>query len=360
MPKVRLSGQVDGSQDPTREERARLLYMLFAGGWDIDNANGDELITLGNIQGKIKGADAFVFTRGSTLQELFKAVSVFVGYQTLDADLSGKPTAIMNGDGSWQSLFSLLEHLQELGTIKQDYRDFIVPVKSAKNVVRRLEEVQERVIADEGRHHAEGLGEDSSNVQSHDTPLPDDHAGNVCVFCSASIEDPAYLGDGYTLGKLLAENQLGCVSGAGKTGVMGAVVRGSVDAGGWTGGSNVPHIIELEGLPKGLSSFWLRPDIYTRMEVMIENSDSFVAYPGGAGTVQEVLALLLMKHDGDPLMKGKPVVIFDRKDEKTGKRFWAPFIDMLSKTCCAKEFIVVDELDDVVPAVKKAMPLVEA
>ena len=31
MPKVRLSGKVDGSQDPTREERARLLYLLFAG-----------------------------------------------------------------------------------------------------------------------------------------------------------------------------------------------------------------------------------------------------------------------------------------------------------------------------------------
>jgi histidinol-phosphate/aromatic aminotransferase/cobyric acid decarboxylase-like protein len=30
--------------------------------------------------------------------------------------------------------------------------------------------------------------------------------------------------------------------------IMGAVVKGSVEAGGWTGGSNVPHIIELEGL----------------------------------------------------------------------------------------------------------------
>mgnify|MGYP002635509186 CR=1 FL=1 len=150
---------------------------------------------------------------------------------------------------------------------------------------------------------------------------------------------------------MLAEHRMGCVSGAGKTGVMGAVVRGSVDAGGWTGGSNVPHIIELEGLPDGLSSFWLRPDIYTRMEVMIENSHAFVAYPGGAGTVQEVLALLLMKQDGNPLMKNKPVVLFDRKDEATGHRFWTPFIELLQDTCCKDEFQIVRELDEIIPAV---------
>ena len=354
MPKVRLSGQVEGPADPSREERARLLYMLFAGGWDIENANGDQRITLGNVQDTIRESDAFVFTEGSTLQELFKATSVFVGYQTLDAELTNKPTVILNGDESWNTLFHLFEHLQELGTIKQDYRDFIVPVRSAENVVLRLNEASQRGTPDAGRHLAHEGG-DPSKAKSHDTPLPDDHVANVCVFCSASIEDASYLEDGYKLGKWLAEHRLGCVSGAGKTGVMGEVVRGAVDAGGWTGGSNVPHIIELEGLPKGLSSFWLRPDIYTRMEVMIENSEAFVAYPGGAGTVQEVLALLLLKHAGDPLMKDKPVVIFNREDERTGKRFWAPFIEMLGKTSCSDCYEVVDEMSDIIPAIKSGI-----
>ncbi len=348
MPKVRLSGQIDGHKDPSREERARLLYLLFAGGWDISNANGDQKVTLGNVQDQIIESDAFVFTRGSTLEELFKAVSVFVGYQTLDADLSGKPTVIMNGDQSWEPFFSLLLHLQKLGTIRQDYRDFLMPVKEAQNVVHRLQESLEKGIPDAGRH--EGQKNSIRDVKSYETPLPDDTVGNVCVFCSASIEDEAYLSDGYDLGKMLAQHRMGCVSGAGKTGVMGAVVRGAVDAGGWTGGSNVPHIIELEGLPLGLSSFWMRPDIYTRMEVMIENSGAFVAYPGGAGTVQEVLALLLMKQQGDPLMAGKPVVLFDRKDERTGQRFWAPFIELLLETCCKDDFLVVKELDKVIPA----------
>ena len=84
---------------------------------------------------------------------------------------------------------------------------------------------------------------------------------------------------------------------------------------------------------------------------MIERSDSFVAFPGGAGTVQEVLALLLLKQVGHEVMKDKPVVLFDRLDEKTGKRFWTPLIELLGKTCCEDDFTVVTELDAIIPAV---------
>ncbi len=132
---------------------------------------------------------------------------------------------------------------------------------------------------------------------------------------------------------------------------MGEVVRGSVEAGGWTGGSNVPHIIELEGLPEGLSSFWLKPDIYTRMEIMIERSEAFVIFPGGAGTVQEMLALMIFKHQKVKGMAGKPVIIFDRIDTE-GRRFWTPLIKLLDEWCYDGEFVVVQELSEIVPTVK--------
>jgi uncharacterized protein (TIGR00730 family) len=153
---------------------------------------------------------------------------------------------------------------------------------------------------------------------------------------------------------MLAENKIGCVSGAGRSGIMGAVVKGSVEAGGWAAGSNVPHIIELEGLPEGLSCFWLRPDIYTRMEVMIENSDAFIIFPGGAGTVQELLALMIFKHQKNPLMAGKPVVIFNRPTPGD-IGFWDPLIDLLSDMCVPGDFIVARELEDILPAITPAM-----
>lgn len=347
MPKVRLAGTVRGEKDPNRETRARLLYSLFSKGWDIYNSNGDQRISLSNIERKIIESDAFVFTPGATLEDFFKAVSVFVGYQTLDVNLSGKPTVLLNSDGSWNSLFALLSHLNRMGTVRQNHEDYLLLANSPEEVLSLLENARREGLPSVGR---EKIG--THPLSSFDTPLPHNHEGNVCVFCSASIEDPAYLSDGYEFGKLLAENRLGCVSGAGNSGIMGEVVRGSVDAGGWTGGSNVPHIIELEGLPTGLSSFWLKPDIYTRMEIMIEKSDAFVIFPGGSGTVQEMIALMIFKHQSHTSMKNKPVIIFNRKDAQ-GKNFWAPLIEMLNVWCYDGEFVVVEELSDLVPTIQK-------
>ncbi len=349
MPKIRLSGTVQGADDPNRAARARLLYLLFAKGWDIYNSNGDQRISLANIEKKIIESDAFVFTPGATLEDMFKAISIFVGFQTLDQNLAGKPTVILNDDGSWDALFAILAHMKGLGTVAQEYDQFLHMVDSAEAVLDELERIRATGHPEAGRHKFE-----DAEVTIMETPMPADYVGSACVFCSASLEDPLYLADGEALGGILADNKIGCVSGAGRSGIMGAVVRGAVKAGGWTAGSNVPHIIRLEGLPDGLSSFWLRPDIYTRMEVMIENSDAFVIFPGGAGTVQELLALMIFKHQGSPLMEGKPVVIFNRKNAD-GMAFWDPVIEMLGKMSKPEDFVVVEELGEILPAILPGM-----
>jgi uncharacterized protein (TIGR00730 family) len=354
MATLRLSGTVLGPNDPNRASRARLLYLLFAKGWDIYNANGDQRITLSNIEKKIIESDAFVFTPGATLEDMFKAISIFVGFQTLDRNLAGKPTVILNEDASWNPFFAVLSHLHKMGTVVQRFEDFLLTVQTPEAVVDALEQVKSHGIPDAGRHPIE-----ESEVTILEAPVPDDYIGNACVFCSASLEHPDYLADGEALGRILAENKIGCISGAGRSGIMGAVVRGSVGAGGWTGGSNVPHIIKLEGLPDGLSSLWLRPDIYTRMQVMIENSEAFIIFPGGAGTVQELLALMIFKHQKNPLMDGKPVVIFNREN-RSGQRFWDPVIDLLSDMAQPGDFVVANTMEDLLPAITPGMKKLHA
>ena len=349
MATIRLSGTVLGADDPNRASRARLLYLLFAKGWDIYNSNGDQRITLTNIEKKIIESDAFVFTPGATLEDMFKAVSIFVGFQTLDRNLAGKPTLILNEDASWNPFFAVLAHLRKMGTVRQNFAEFLVTVDSPEEVLTALDRLKALGIPDAGRHPIE-----ESEATILDAPVPGDYIGNACVFCSASLEDPRYLADGEALGRILAENKIGCISGAGRSGIMGAVVKGSVKAGGWTAGSNVPHIIQLEGQPDGLSSLWLRPDIYTRMQVMIENSDAFIIFPGGAGTVQELLALMIFKHQKNPLMDGKPVVIFNR-EHHTGRRFWDPLIDLLSDVAMPGDFVVANMMEDLLPAIRPGM-----
>lgn len=318
-----------------------MLYLLFANGWDIYNSNGDQRITLSNIEQKIVESDAFVFMPGASLDDLFKAVSIFVGYQTLDIHLFGKATVLLNSDKSWDSLFDLLDSLHGLGTIRQNYRQFLLQAEKPESVLDTLARVDKEGLPDVGREKIT-----KCHAESFENPYDREVSRKVCVFCSASIEDPAYLNEGYALGRLLAEAGVGCVSGAGTTGVMGAVVRGAVSANGWTGGSNVPHIIELEGLPEGMTSFWLRRDIYTRMEVMIENSDAFVIFPGGAGTVQEMLALLIFKQMGSSLMDGKPVVIYN-KQLPEGGGFWDHLVKMLDPWKDSGYYTIAKDLDEV-------------
>jgi len=344
MQTIRLSGKINGTEDPNREIRAQMLYALFATGWNIQNSNGDEDITLNNIEEKIIAANAFMFMPDPTLQDIFKAISIFVGYQTLDPNLSDKPTVILDTNQSWQSLFSLLASLKKLGTIDQDYNEYLLQAGSTQTALQYLKHSNHNGIPAVGREKI-----NAATSQSFSLKKPSTIKKNVCVFCSASIKDQDYLDEGYALGELLAQSNIGCISGAGKTGVMGAVVQGCVDAKGWAAGSNVPHIIELEGLPQGLSEFWLRDDIYTRMEVMIEKSDGFIIFPGGSGTVQEMLALLIFKNMGDALMKDKPVVIYNKPlNLAKTQGFWDELITLLAPWDDGKCFTVVDNINDAV------------
>ena len=186
MPKVRLAGTVKGEKDPNRQSRAKLLYRLLSKGWDIYNSNGDQQISLENIEKKIIEAEAFVFTPGATLEDLFKAVSIFVGYQTVDKNLENKPTVLLNSDKSWTGLYELLSHLNAMGTVKQDARDFLLEAEQVEEVISLLDKARSAGVPDAGR---EKTGQVAGT--SFETPLPANHAGNVCVFCSASIEDPA-------------------------------------------------------------------------------------------------------------------------------------------------------------------------
>lgn len=337
-PVVRLAGRMGGGTSSQAAAREEVLRSLVLAGWRIENSNGDDAITLGNIENRIAGADAFVFLPEAGLPDLFKAASVFVGYQTRDRNLSGKPTVVLNSDGSWDHFFRLLRHLHSRGMIRQRIEDYLCIATDPGGVVGLLAGARDRA-RNPAANGAKGM------------PIEDKVVGGlfpkVCVFCSASSEDPAYLAEGYWLGSQLAREGLGCISGAGNSGMMGAVVRGVVEAGGWAAGSNVPHIIELEGLPDGLACFWPRPDIYTRMEVMIERSDAFVIMPGGAGTVQEALALMIFKSAGHPLTKGKPVVIFNRLD---AGGFWDPLVDLLG--AWRENFVVVDRREEILPAVR--------
>lgn len=117
--------------------------------------------------------------------------------------------------------------------------------------------------------------------------------GSICVYCgSADGVNPAYLQAAAGLGQALARRGIRLVYGAGKTGVMGAVADGALQAGGSVTGVvpvhlNLPHLIHAE-----LTHLEVVQNIHQRKARMSELAEAFIALPGGFGTLEELFEML--------------------------------------------------------------------
>lgn len=339
----------------------------------------------------IKTAKGFVFlplpdfahtnseslTRVDAARQLFKAASLFVGMQTNDPDLklynekgnaiSQKPFIIYNKNNSWQPFFDLLDHLHEKGTVKQKWRQMIDvvneddPSEGISKIIHKLgayaAEKIKREDPNKSLHHAAHSYTDAEIFDhQHIDRKPRDF--NVCVFCSASTKDQELISLSKDLGRRIAEHNWGAITGLGSASMMGGVAEGAAEIiktqnKGFVSGSNLSRIINMEGLPDYYDDIFLTKDIYTRMDMMIRESDAFIIAPGGMGSVQELLTLLMMKHvkenppsknkEKEYSMKGKPIIILNHKDAD-GHGFWDPLIDLLNKQGFAGDFIEANDV----------------
>ncbi len=116
---------------------------------------------------------------------------------------------------------------------------------------------------------------------------------SVCVYCgSADGLRKEYLDAAFKMGQALASAGLRLVYGAGKTGLMGAVAEGALQAGGQVTGVvpvylNQPHLIHA-----ALTELEIVETIHLRKARMSELADAFIALPGGYGTFEELFETL--------------------------------------------------------------------
>ena len=132
---------------------------------------------------------------------------------------------------------------------------------------------------------------------------------SVCVFCgSRSGDDPAFAAQAALLGRLLAENNMRLVYGAGDVGLMGEVARAAQDAGGETFGVIPTHLLKLEVGKRDLTSFVVTENMHERKKVMFMNSDAVIVLPGGAGSLDEFFEVLTWRQLG---LHDKPVLLLN-------------------------------------------------
>ncbi len=116
---------------------------------------------------------------------------------------------------------------------------------------------------------------------------------SVCVFCGSSDDvAPLYLAAARQVGMLIAQRHMTLIYGAGRTGLMGAVADGALEAGGEVIGVMIPSMNTPELAHYGLTRMDVLPGMHERKARMHELSDAYIALPGGFGTFDELFEAL--------------------------------------------------------------------
>ena len=122
---------------------------------------------------------------------------------------------------------------------------------------------------------------------------------SICVFCGSSDSVHAdYLVGARDMGRLLARRGLRVVYGGGKTGLMGAVADGALEAGGEVIGVIIPTMHTAPLAHAGVTSMEVTPTMHARKARMHELSDGFIALPGGYGTFDELFETITWSQTG--------------------------------------------------------------
>lgn len=158
---------------------------------------------------------------------------------------------------------------------------------------------------------------------------------SICVYCgSADGLAPVYVSAAEKTGRLLAENHIRLVYGAGKTGLMGAVADGALRAHGDVVGVVPENLNTPQLIHAGLTQLDVTPDIHTRKARMSALADAFIALPGGYGTLDELFETLTWAQIG---IHQKPVGILNTN------RYYDPLLEMI-KRAEAEKFIYAEHL----------------
>ncbi len=112
---------------------------------------------------------------------------------------------------------------------------------------------------------------------------------SVCVFCGSSLgNDPQYAQHARELGQLLAAGGIRLVYGGGNVGLMGEVADAALKAGGEVLGVIPQMLAEREVAYLDVTELRVVTSMHERKAIMAEESDAFVALPGGIGTFEEL------------------------------------------------------------------------
>ena len=132
---------------------------------------------------------------------------------------------------------------------------------------------------------------------------------SVVVYCASSAHiDDVYFNAARQLGKVLAENNITCITGAGRQGLMGAVNDSVLENGGKVKGIIPQFMIDSGWCHRQLTELVVTETMHERKSLMAQQSDAAIALPGGLGTLEELAEILTWKQLG---LYRNPIIILN-------------------------------------------------
>ena len=178
---------------------------------------------------------------------------------------------------------------------------------------------------------------------------------NLCVYCGSSTgSDPAFADAAEALGHILAENDVGLVYGGGRIGLMGICARTVMAEGGHVTGIIPDFLQTTEIAYDGISDLQIVSSMHERKQRMFEQSDAFLALPGGIGTLEETIEMLTWAQLG---RHNHPIILLNINE------FWDPLIDLFDhmiesgfmRSSIRAQYAVVDRVEHVLPRIEAAL-----
>ena len=177
---------------------------------------------------------------------------------------------------------------------------------------------------------------------------------SVCTYCASSTKiAPCYFQAAEELGRLLAQEKIQIINGAGNIGLMAAISDAALQAGGKVTGV-IPHFMIEQGWNHtGLTQTIAVENMHERKQTMADLSDAVIALPYGCGTLEELLEIITWKQLGLYL---NPIVILNTN------HFFDPLLNMLDKAIAenfmrnqhGKIWLVADEPAEAIQLIRTA------
>lgn len=122
--------------------------------------------------------------------------------------------------------------------------------------------------------------------------------GSICVFCGSGVGgEPAHAKLAEATGKAIAARGWRMVYGGAEAGLMGLTARACLEAGGSVLGVIPEFLIPIEGAQDG-AEIRITATMGARKAMMVEEADAFLVLPGGAGTLEEVFDMIMLRQLG--------------------------------------------------------------